>query len=84
MVGKPVAYPCPEVFWTVLAAGKDLYSEETMTWSIPEAEQCLAAATPRPRGADRATVGKLETHWHKRGKWVKDGMVGKVTTCNRG
>jgi predicted dehydrogenase len=31
-------------FQDTLAAGKDLYSEKTMTWSIPEAEQCLAAA----------------------------------------
>src|SRR6202158_4407049 len=31
-------------FLDTLAAGKDLYSEKTMTWSIPEAEQCLKAA----------------------------------------
>ena len=31
-------------FVDVLAAGKDLYSEKTMTWSIVEAEECLAAA----------------------------------------
>src|ERR1700737_820581 len=31
-------------FLDTLAAGKDLYSEKTMTWSIPEAGQCLAAA----------------------------------------
>src|SRR6266446_6803614 len=31
-------------FLDTLAAGKDLYSEKTMTWSIAEAEQCLAAA----------------------------------------
>src|SRR6266700_6953833 len=31
-------------FLDTLAAGKDLYAEKTMTWSIPEAEQCLAAA----------------------------------------
>src|SRR5207244_11899971 len=27
-------------FLDTLAAGKDLYSEKTMTWSIPEAEEC--------------------------------------------
>src|SRR5882762_11988169 len=31
-------------FLDTLAAGKDLYSEKTLTWSIPEAEQCMAAA----------------------------------------
>ena len=31
-------------FVDTLAAGKDLYAEKTMTWSIPEADKCLAAA----------------------------------------
>jgi predicted dehydrogenase len=31
-------------FVDTLAAGKDLYAEKTMTWSIPEAEKCLDAA----------------------------------------
>src|SRR5229473_8084175 len=31
-------------FLDTLAAGKDLYAEKTMAWSIPEADQCLAAA----------------------------------------
>src|SRR3984893_16098302 len=31
-------------FLDTLAAGKDLYSEKTMTWSIQEADECLAAA----------------------------------------
>src|SRR5881396_4271314 len=31
-------------FLDALAAGKDLYSEKTMTWSIPEADQCLQVA----------------------------------------
>ena len=30
-------------FLDTLAAGKDLYAEKTMTWSIREAEQCQAA-----------------------------------------
>src|SRR2546421_12664379 len=36
-------------FLDTLAAGKDLYSEKTMTWSIPEAEECLAAAKKSDR-----------------------------------
>src|ERR1700728_1793998 len=30
-------------FLDTLAAGKDLYSEKTMAWSIPEIDKCLAA-----------------------------------------
>ena len=36
-------------FIDTLAAGKDLYAEKTMTWSIPEADKCLSAA----KGSDR-------------------------------
>ncbi len=66
-------------FLDTLAAGKDLYSEKTMTWSIPEAEQCLAAATQSGR------VIQIGLQWESSGalqdarKWIKDGTVGKVT-----
>jgi predicted dehydrogenase len=66
-------------FLDTLAAGKDLYSEKTMTWSIPEADQCLAAA----KSSDR--VVQIGLQWEsgdalaQARKWVKDGMVGKVT-----
>src|SRR5947208_13169316 len=36
-------------FLDTLAAGKDLYSEKTMTWSIAEADQCLAAVKSSDR-----------------------------------
>src|SRR3989440_12165931 len=36
-------------FLDTLVAGKDLYSEKTMNWSIPESEQCLAAAKSSDR-----------------------------------
>jgi len=66
-------------FLDTLDAGKDLYSEKTMTWSIPEAEQCLAAAKKSNRvvqiGLQHESSGALaDTR-----KWIKDGMVGKVT-----
>jgi predicted dehydrogenase len=66
-------------FLDTLAAGKDLYSEKTMTWSIPEAEQCLAAAKSSDRvvqiGLQHESSGSLaDTR-----KWIKDGIVGKVT-----
>jgi len=66
-------------FLDTLTAGKDLYSEKTMTWSIPEAEQCLAAATQSSR------IVQIGLQWESSGalqdarKWIKDGMVGKVT-----
>jgi len=66
-------------FLDTLAAGKDLYSEKTMTWSIPEAEQCLKAAKNSTRvvqiGLQHESSGSLADAR----KWIKDGMVGKVT-----
>src|SRR5215475_9479037 len=37
-------------FIDTLAAGKDMYCEKTMTWSIEEAESCLAAAKKASSG----------------------------------
>ena len=66
-------------FHDVLAAGKDLYSEKTMAWSIAEAEQCLAAAKTSNRviqiGLQHESSGQLADAR----KWIKDGMVGKIT-----
>jgi predicted dehydrogenase len=66
-------------FLDTLAAGKDLYSEKTMTWSIPEAEQCLAAAKKSDRvvqiGLQHESSGSLADAR----KWIKDGIVGKIT-----
>ena len=66
-------------FADTIAAGKDLYCEKTMTWSIAEAEQCLAAAKKSDRviqiGLQHESSGSLaETK-----KWVKDGLLGKIT-----
>ncbi len=66
-------------FLDTLAAGKDLYSEKTMTWSIPEAEKCLAAAKESGRAV------QIGLQWESSGsladakKWIKDGIAGKVT-----
>jgi predicted dehydrogenase len=65
-------------FVDTLAAGKDLYGEKTMTWSIAEAEQCLNAAKK-----SNQVVG-IGLQWTSFGtladakKWIKDGLVGKV------
>ena len=66
-------------FHDTLAAGKDLYSEKTMTWSIPEAEACLAAAKRSDRvvqiGLQHESSGSLaDTR-----QWIKDGLAGKIT-----
>ncbi len=66
-------------FLDTLAAGKDLYSEKTMTWSIPEAEECLAAGKKSDRvvqiGLQHESSGSLADAR----KSIKDGIVGKVT-----
>ncbi|HZQ17262.1 MAG TPA: Gfo/Idh/MocA family oxidoreductase [Terriglobales bacterium] len=66
-------------FVDAIAAGKDLYAEKTMTWSIPEAEKCLSAA----RASNRVVQIGLQ---HQSGgpfadarKWLSDGIVGKIT-----
>ena len=66
-------------FVDAIAAGKDLYAEKTMTWSIPEAEKCLNAA----RNSDRVVQIGLQ---HESGgpfadakQWLGQGIVGKVT-----
>ncbi|MGZ4032989.1 MAG: Gfo/Idh/MocA family protein [Tumebacillaceae bacterium] len=66
-------------FVDVLAAGKDLYSEKTMTWSIAEAEECLAAAKKSNRvvqiGLQHESSGSLADARD----WLKQGIVGNVT-----
>ncbi len=66
-------------FLDTLAAGKDLYCEKTMTWSIPEAEQCLEAAKNSGRviqiGLQHESSGALADAK----RWIKNGWVGKIT-----
>jgi predicted dehydrogenase len=62
-----------------LAAGKDLYSEKTMTWSIPEAEQCLNAAKKSDRVVQIGLQHESDGSLADAKKWIKDGTVGKVT-----
>src|SRR5499426_4857001 len=66
-------------FLDTLAAGKDMYCEKTMTWSIEQAEACLAAAQKAPK----RVIGVGQQHnssgyYMDARKWVKDGLVGKV------
>ena len=67
-------------FLDTVAAGKDLYSEKTMTWSIAEAEACRAAARKSDRviqiGLQHQSSGALADAK----QWIRDGLVGKVTS----
>jgi predicted dehydrogenase len=65
-------------FLDTLAAGKDLYSEKTMTWSIPEADQCLAAATESKRVIQIGLQHQSSGAQTDARQWIKDGWVGKV------
>jgi predicted dehydrogenase len=66
-------------FLDTVAAGKDLYCEKTMTWSIPEAEQCLQSGKSSGRviqiGLQHESSGALASAR----KWTKDGLAGKIT-----
>ncbi|HZS06008.1 MAG TPA: Gfo/Idh/MocA family oxidoreductase [Blastocatellia bacterium] len=66
-------------FLDTIAAGKDLYSEKTMTWSIEEAEACREAAKRSDRvvtiGLQHQSSGELADAK----QWIKDGLVGKIT-----
>src|SRR5664279_2045226 len=66
-------------FLDTLSAGKDLYAEKTMTWSIPEAEQCLAAMQ------DSGRVVQIGLQFQSSGaladarKWIRDGRAVSYT-----
>src|SRR5262249_13292881 len=66
-------------FLDTIAAGKDLYSEKTMPWSIDEAEACRQAARKSNRvitiGLQHQSSGALVDAK----AWLKAGLVGKVT-----
>lgn len=66
-------------FLDTLAASKDLYSEKTMAWSIPEIDKCLAAAKASNRvvqiGLQHQSSGSLIDAK----QMIKDGKIGKVT-----
>ena len=69
-------------FLATLAAGKDLYSEKTMTWDIPEAEECRKAAAASKQvvqiGLQHESSGELKDAR----RWMESGKVGKVTSVD--
>ncbi len=66
-------------FQLALAAGKDLYSEKTMTWNIPEAVACRKAAAASKQvvqiGLQHESSGELADAK----RWIGQGMLGRVT-----
>lgn len=66
-------------FLAALAAGKDLYSEKTMTWNIPQAVACRKAAKASKQviqiGVQHESSGGLADAKD----WIKKGYCGKVT-----
>jgi predicted dehydrogenase len=66
-------------FLDTVAAGKDLYCEKTMTYSIAEADRCLAAAKKSKQvigiGLQHQSSGALADAR----KWIKAGLTGKIT-----
>ena len=68
-------------FLDAVAAGKDIYCEKTMTWSIDEADACYNAAK---KVAGKHVIGIGQQHnsagyFQDAQAWVKAGKLGKVT-----
>jgi predicted dehydrogenase len=66
-------------FLDTLGAGKDLYAEKTMTWSIPEADKCLAAAKSSGKVVQIGLQHQSSGAQFDARQFIKDGAVGKVT-----
>jgi predicted dehydrogenase len=66
-------------FLDTLAAGKDLYAEKTMTWSIPEAEKCYAAAQKSGHVIQIGLQHQSSGSFADARKWLSEELVGKVT-----
>ena len=61
-------------FLDTLAAGKDLLlSEKTMTWSIPEADKCLAAAKDSKQIVQIGLQHQSSGAQMDARQWIKDG-----------
>ena len=66
-------------FLAALAAGKDLYSEKTMTWDIPEAVACRSAASQSKQVVQIGLQHESEGELADAKKWIADGSTGKIT-----
>lgn len=63
----------------VLAAGKDLYCEKTMTWDIKEANACLKAANASSQVVQIGLQHQSDGDHMDAVDWIKQGLPGKIT-----
>lgn len=63
----------------VLAAGKDVYCEKTMTWDIAEAQACLKAANDSSQVVQIGVQHQSEGDHKDAVDWIKQGLPGKIT-----
>jgi predicted dehydrogenase len=66
-------------FIAALAAGKDLYSEKTMTWNIPQAVACRKAAQASKQVLQIGVQFESSGGLADARDWVNKGYLGKVT-----
>lgn len=66
-------------FLATLAAGKDLYSEKTMTWNIPQAVACRKAAKASKQVVQIGVQHESSGGLCDAKDWIKKGYCGKVT-----
>jgi predicted dehydrogenase len=63
----------------VLAAGKDVYCEKTMTWDIAEAVACRKAANASAQVVQIGLQHESEGALKDAQQWLQQGLVGRVT-----
>ncbi len=62
-----------------IAAGKDAYTEKTLTWSIAEAAECRRAVQASRQVVQVGLQHESDGDLADARQWIKDGLVGKVT-----
>ncbi|MGI8772569.1 MAG: Gfo/Idh/MocA family protein [Acidobacteriaceae bacterium] len=67
-------------FVAALSAHKDLYSEKTMTWDIPEAVTCRNAAKASKQVVQIGLQHESEGSLRDAQKWIKGGLLGQVSS----
>jgi predicted dehydrogenase len=77
IVATPLHLHAPH-FLAAVAAGKDLYSEKTMTWSVAEAQQCVDSVRKSKQIVQIGMQHESEGSHADAKKWVADGKLGKV------
>jgi predicted dehydrogenase len=66
-------------FLATLASGKDLYSEKTMAWDIPDVLACRDAAKASKQIVQIGMQDESAGEMMDARKWIQDGLTGKIT-----